>query len=287
MQKSREDFSKKDGWVDSLLQGESVKYFLTADTHFNHELMKESCGRPEGFEQLIVDGWKDLASDDILIHLGDVCIGNEAETHLKYIVPLKCKKILIRGNHDKRSGTWYMEHGWDWVCNSMTLERAGKKILFSHTPQVWDGYWAINFHGHFHNCNRRRWEAELQKDLLSGQRLLALEHNNYKLWDLDREIMKVQLVDKDESFKEALEDMVNQFAYPGTPVDGIVSITTGGLSALEGAFEALGYSDPQPMPHKQCQHEGCVEHSTCGTSTKDGYKHLCFKHYKEDGTHGK
>lgn len=46
-------------------------------------------------------------------------------------------------------------------------------------------------------------------------------------------------------YKEALEDMVNQFAYKfdgkgKTPP----SIGTGGLSALEYAFWALGWEDP-------------------------------------------
>jgi calcineurin-like phosphoesterase family protein len=165
-----------------------MRYFLTTDTHFNHDLIKEYCGRPDDFEAKIVNGFKSLTKDHILIHLGDICIGHETEAHEKYIIPLPCKKILVRGNHDKKSSTWYMEHGWDWVCNTMTLERGGKKLLFSHFPMVWDGYWEINFHGHFHNANHRRWEAELNGDLLKGQRLLALEYNDYKLWDLDKEL---------------------------------------------------------------------------------------------------
>jgi hypothetical protein len=73
--------------------------------------------------------------------------------------------------------------------------------------------------------------------------------------------------------------MVNQFAYAGRAINGVSTIWTGGLSALEGAFEALGYSDPQPMPHKQCNWMGCVEHSTCGVPSAKGYKWVCGKHY--------
>lgn len=80
------------------------------------------------------------------------------------------------------------------------------------------------------------------------------------------------------SLKDALEDMVNQFSYEGRPVKGVSSITAGGLSALEGAFDELGYSDPQPMPHKQCNWAGCTEHSTCGVPSSKGYKHVCGKH---------
>jgi len=164
-----------------------MKLMLTTDTHFNHKKIQEYCGRPDGFEQKIVSGWKDLRKDKhILIHLGDVCIGRETEAHEKYIIPLTVKKILVKGNHDKKSNTWYMEHGWDWVCESMTFKRGGKNVLLSHEPKVWDGYWDINIHGHFHNANYRRYEAQLKNDLLPGQRLLALEYNDYKLWDLDK-----------------------------------------------------------------------------------------------------
>lgn len=164
-----------------------MKYMLTTDTHFNHRKIQDYCQRPDNFEELILDGWKNLVPNKhTLIHLGDVCIGKETETHEKYIIPLKVKKILIKGNHDMKSVSWYLEHGWDWVCESMTFIRGGKKILFSHKPKVWDGYWQINIHGHFHNANHRRYEAELKNDLLTGQKLLALEYNDYKLWDLDK-----------------------------------------------------------------------------------------------------
>lgn len=163
-----------------------MKYYLTTDTHFNHEKMVEYCGRPPDFEALIQKGFERLKSDDVLIHLGDVCIGRETEMHERYIIPIPAKKILVRGNHDGKSSSWYMSHGWDWVCNSMNLERGGRKILFSHIPRCWDGYWDINIHGHFHNTNHRIHEAELNGDLLTGQKLLALEYNNYQMWELDK-----------------------------------------------------------------------------------------------------
>jgi len=43
--------------------------------------------------------------------------------------------------------------------------------------------------------------------------------------------------------REALLNMINQFAYRGTK-DGVNVIHTGGLSALEDAFSAIGLSDP-------------------------------------------
>lgn len=46
-----------------------------------------------------------------------------------------------------------------------------------------------------------------------------------------------------DELREALADMVSQFAYRGT-YEGRENLHTGGLSALEGAFSALGLSDP-------------------------------------------
>ncbi len=46
-----------------------------------------------------------------------------------------------------------------------------------------------------------------------------------------------------QELRETVEDLVRQFAYP-TIVDGVPALTTGGLSALEGAFRVLGWDDP-------------------------------------------
>jgi hypothetical protein len=57
--------------------------------------------------------------------------------------------------------------------------------------------------------------------------------------------------------KEALHDMVWQFAYRDTKNDKPM-LWTGGLSALEGAFEALGWSNPHFVDEvMECDIEGC------------------------------
>ena len=52
-----------------------------------------------------------------------------------------------------------------------------------------------------------------------------------------------ELLRQRDELKEALIDMVSQFAYRGT-YEGRENLHTGGLSALESAFDALGLSDP-------------------------------------------
>ena len=79
--------------------------------------------------------------------------------------------------------------------------------------------------------------------------------------------------------REALEDMVNQFAYwsESDPPGQI----TGGLSALEGAFAALGYDEPHPADHLRCDEPGCRKQSSAGTPTMTGYRRTCHEHYPE------
>lgn len=81
--------------------------------------------------------------------------------------------------------------------------------------------------------------------------------------------------------REALESMVWQFAYR-TVARGRLALTTGCLSALEEAFEVLGWDDPHfshECDEQCCQHPGCLTWATCGAPTPDGYKRLCCEHY--------
>ena len=83
----------------------------------------------------------------------------------------------------------------------------------------------------------------------------------------------------EHDLREMVEDLVRQFAHQ-TVKDGVPHYSTGGLSALEGAFQVLGWSDPQPAPEGGCEAEGCTQWATCGTPTPEGYKRLYYAHYR-------
>ena len=158
-----------------------MKIYLITDTHFNHKKLIEY-GRPEDFDDLLYKGLKELPLDCLLIHLGDICIGNDeaVHRHINQATGSLIKKILVRGNHDKKSNNWYLEHGWDFVCEQFSDTYFGKKILFSHIPVAWDGYYDLNIHGHFHDSDHRRHEKELMAIKNGYQKLLALEYTDYK-----------------------------------------------------------------------------------------------------------
>ena len=67
-----------------------------------------------------------------------------------------CKrKVLVRGNHDKNTDLWYMNHGWDFVCNSFTTQAFGHKLIFSHVAVPHDIRYDFNIHGHSHGNDHR------------------------------------------------------------------------------------------------------------------------------------
>ena len=140
--------------------------------------------RPEGYERRIHGAiMQCVKPEDVLLHLGDVSLGDDEGAHREYIMKWPGKKILIRGNHDSRSDVWYYGHGWDTVCTMMMIERFGKKILFSHIPQQDLGWFDINVFGHFHDNTHatiREKEPEIASILCSKHILLAVEEINYQ-----------------------------------------------------------------------------------------------------------
>lgn len=158
-----------------------MKIWLTTDTHFGHDKLVEYNGRPRDFTVQIYRNLKAVLHDDaLLIHLGDVCMGRDEQNHAMFIQTLPGKKILVRGNHDRKSNNWYLNHGWDFVCERFADQYFNTRILFSHIPVSYDNWYDMNIHGHFHNSDHRSQEAFLLAIKNQAQKLLALEYTNYK-----------------------------------------------------------------------------------------------------------
>jgi calcineurin-like phosphoesterase family protein len=173
-----------------------MRYYIISDTHFNHKQMVEYCGRPENFNEIIWKNLEQLNDNDILIHLGDICIGGNKEVHER-LSKFKFKKILVKGNHDHKSNTWYLEHGWDFVCEEFKDTLYGYNIVFSHKPVVWDVQYDINIHGHFHNSK--------QEPKNKYQELYSPELQDYKPVELEKFINNIDPmkdIREDEYFKK-------------------------------------------------------------------------------------
>lgn len=83
-------------------------------------------------------------------------------------------------------------------------------------------------------------------------------------------------------YKEALESMIFQFGYYGTKNNKPI-IYTGGLSALEEAFEALGWEDPHYMNDTsiECDIKGCHEWRSPQIVWDGIYVLICRKHFRD------
>jgi len=167
----------------------SPKIFLISDTHFNHKKLQEYTGRPENADDLILRNiYKaGVTEEDTVIHLGDICIGRDERMHEQYIKQIPGTRILVKGNHDKRSDGWYRRHGWSFVCQSFVNRYEGLDILFAHIPVVPDYRYSIQIHGHTHGGTHRLTETTYDP---SWHMEIALEVTNYKPVLLDTLIKK-------------------------------------------------------------------------------------------------
>lgn len=176
----------------------NIKIWIITDTHFGHAAMVPYCGRPIDFGEKILKNLNVVGPDDILIHLGDFCIGNDLIWHQMFMERVKGKKWLVRGNHDHKSNSWYLANGWDFVGDKFLNKFFGKNILFSHAPTKDVGLFDINLHGHFHNSLHRLLEGKFIVDgekernevdlaaLTPKHKLLAIENTNYQPVLLDK-----------------------------------------------------------------------------------------------------
>lgn len=166
-----------------------MRYILTTDTHFGHDNLIKHNMRPPYFTEIVLQNInRSLRKDDILIHLGDVSFECDY-VWTDQISKMNGRHWLVKGNHDRQTNTWYMDHGWDFVADSFSMSYFGLNILFSHIPQK-DGGFDLNIHGHFHNTDHRKHEPHIEEILTYKHWLLALEFNNYDVWYLENIVKK-------------------------------------------------------------------------------------------------
>lgn len=178
-----------------------MKTYLIADTHLNHDKIKTWCDRPDDFtEKLCRNVKQTVKPEDLLIHLGDVGIG-DPDSYVKLVREWNCRKVLVRGNHDGKGCQWWMEHGFDFACDAMVY----RSVWLTHKP--WLGELPegtnVNVHGHLHNV----WDGFHPNDPEDGQdefviaaksgrlmrpfhRLFAVEYTNYMPVEFDHFVAK-------------------------------------------------------------------------------------------------
>ncbi|MGG0754937.1 metallophosphoesterase [Brevibacillus laterosporus] len=133
--------------------------WITSDTHFDHSSIIEYEQRPFKnkieMTSILIDNWNSVVKpNDLIFHLGDVFFCN-AKRMEEIANQLNGRKILIRGNHDKRyTNTKFKKLGFD-VYNYYFIN----KMLLSHYPQSETSLRVAikstdligNVHGHVHS----------------------------------------------------------------------------------------------------------------------------------------
>jgi len=146
--------------------------WLLADSHFNHDRMRTHCDRPENFTELIIKRCQEVIQpEDLVIHLGDVAIGNRRKVK-DIMAELPGTWVLVRGNHDMMHGNdWWMHNGFAFSCDAMVYRNA----WLTHKPS--DDLPAgctVNIHGHLHNWGFKGFFAK------PHQLLFAVEYTGYR-----------------------------------------------------------------------------------------------------------
>ena len=137
--------------------------FYTSDTHFNHgpPYMRNSiidyCNRPfhniHHMNLVMETNWNETVKPgDLVVHLGDFGLGSYE--HMKDILArLNGYKILVKGNHDRKTLTKLIQMGFTKVYKTHYTIKIlqDPPLVISHRPalQLKKGY--VNLCGHVHN----------------------------------------------------------------------------------------------------------------------------------------
>jgi calcineurin-like phosphoesterase family protein len=129
--------------------------FMTSDTHFGHDRIRDLCGRPfdsvDEMNEFMVRKWNEtVKSTDTVIHLGDVALGKIAES-LPIVGRLNGIKFLCPGNHDrifsgekeKQRVRFLPEYRkvFDEIMPEISeMSIGGRRVVISHFPYTGDSH---------------------------------------------------------------------------------------------------------------------------------------------------
>lgn len=174
----------------------------------NHDNMPTYCKRPVNFTEILIKRWQEVVKpEDLVIHLGDVAIGNRR--HVKDILAeLPGRKVLVLGNHDKQHGPdWWMDQGFAFACEAMKYR--GCWLTHAPSPVLPMGC-RLNIHGHLHNFT-----SEVHPDYHAEpfQRLFAVEYTDYRPVNFDK------FVAQPDRYKARIHHKSSRFSYVYAGID--------------------------------------------------------------------
>lgn len=145
---------------------EDRSVFFTSDTHFGHRNIIQYTNRPfdsvEEMDEALISNWnKVVKPDDIVYHLGDVCVGSKSAgidklEYCKQIVSrLNGRKRLVLGNHDDVHRMYqYLDAGFERVYDKPVV--IDDFFILTHEPLEFVPAGWVNLYGHVHADTRFR-----------------------------------------------------------------------------------------------------------------------------------
>lgn len=164
--------------------------FFTSDSHFNHGAIIQYCNRPfsgaEEMDKAMITNWNSVVtSKDTVYHLGDFSFKTDPG---RYTSRLNGKKILIRGNHDKRDDyKKYFDEVYDLL--NLTIEKQ-PVTLCHYAMRVWNRS-HFNAYMLFGHCMDLETEIltnngwKKRNCLLNTDKVMSLNLNNHTLEYVD------------------------------------------------------------------------------------------------------
>jgi calcineurin-like phosphoesterase family protein len=162
--------------------------YFTADSHFNHSNIINTCGRPfknvEQMNKTLIQNWNSYITDrDHVYILGDLVFKGTGIEANEIIKKLNGKKYLIKGNHDKFiEDNSFNKDNFEWIKDYYVLAYEKMKFILFHYPIFeWEGYFgdAIHLYGHVHN-NGKNYEQKKRLEVLGKRAInVGVDVNNY------------------------------------------------------------------------------------------------------------
>lgn len=160
--------------------------YFTSDLHLGHKFVLEHrkmFSDIDGMNRELINNINEkLTRNDTLYILGDASYRLNPDEASVLLRKIKCRKILIRGNHDKE----YDPDVFEEVSDYLELKYNKHKFILCHYPFVcWKQmrHGSINLHGHIHSDpeynEENRATGRLQYDV-------GVDANGYKPVSIDR-----------------------------------------------------------------------------------------------------
>jgi calcineurin-like phosphoesterase family protein len=145
-----------------------MKTYFTSDSHLWHKNILSFEDRPystvEEMTNDMINKWNNQVNDeDLVYHLGDLCLGNFEQT-VDVLQRLKGKIILIKGNHDysknyKKINEMGLLHEYHEI--GITLKYQKHEMWLTHYPfeiGLRPRKWSVC--GHIHN-HKSTWDNQI------------------------------------------------------------------------------------------------------------------------------